>query len=155
VDIIETDATIEANFYYRLERALYLREAQHPALRYFANLMRTKTSIEVYYSADIGPRFNITHGVGLVIGPCHVIGSDFVAYGDVTLGQRKPRVPRETIKIGNHCMVCTGAKVLGDLTIGDNVRVGAGAILLSDAESNSTYAGVPARKVASIPPREN
>ena len=120
-------------------------------LPYFANLMRTKTAIEIYYSADIGPRFNIGHGAGLVIGPGHVIGSDFVAYDGVTLGQRHPRHPRETIIVGNHCKVCTGAKVLGQVRIGDHVRVAANAVLLTDAEAYCTYAGVPAVKVASRP----
>lgn len=155
VEIVETDATMEAIFYYRLERALFLREPNHPALRYFANLMRTKTSIEIYYSANIGPRFNIGHGAGLVIGPGHTIGSDFVVYGNVTLGQRRRRSPRETMVIGNHCTVCTGATVLGEIRIGDNVRIAAGAVLLADADSNSTYAGVPAIKVAATAPLDS
>jgi serine O-acetyltransferase len=152
VMLIETNATIEALFYYRLARSVYLREPNHPVLRYLANLMRTKTAIEIYYSADIGPRIVIGHGTGLVIGPGHVIGSDFTVYGDVMLGQRYEETPRQTITIGNHCIVCTGAKVLGSITMGDNVRVAAGAVLLNDADPNSTYAGVPAVKVATASP---
>jgi serine O-acetyltransferase len=152
VMIIETDATIEALFYYRLARSVYLRENKHPVLRYLANLMRTRTGTEIYYSADIGPRIVIGHGTGLVIGPQHVIGSDFAVYNDVTIGQRYEQTPRQTMVIGNRCTVCTGAKVLGALRLGDNVRIAAGAVLLADAESDCTYAGVPAVKVASAKP---
>ncbi len=153
VDIIETHTTIEAVFLYRLARSIFLRDPRHPSLRYFAHLMKSKTATEIYYSTQIGPRFRVEHGFGLVIGARNRIGSDFIVHQNVTLGQRRMFSPNESMTIGDHCVVGTGAKVLGAITVGDHVMVAANAVLLTDAESHATYAGVPAIKVKGGAPR--
>ena len=147
-EIIETDTTIEACLYYRLARSIFLRDPQHPSLRYLAQLMKLKTGMEIYYSTEIGPRFRIEHGIGIVIGPRNRIGSDFMVHQGVTLGQRRAHASHENMIIGDRCIVFAGAKILGTVKIGDDVKIGANAVLLSDAESNSTYAGIPAVKIA-------
>jgi serine O-acetyltransferase len=146
-DILETDTTIEACFYYRLARSVFLRDPKHPSLRYFAHLMKVKTGMEVYYSTEIGPRFRIEHGVGLVIGPRNRIGSDFTIHQGVTLGQRRMFSPNESMTIGNHCVIFAGAKVLGSVHIADYSVVAANAVLLTDTEPHGIYAGIPAVKV--------
>ncbi|MEP6667797.1 MAG: serine O-acetyltransferase [Chthoniobacter sp.] len=146
-EVIEIDARVQATLFYRIARGLYLHDATHPFLPYLAYLMRAKTGAEIYYSADIGPRLNVEHGMGIVVGPRHRIGSDFTIYQGVTLGQRRVNSPDEKMVIGDHCTVFSGAKLFGTITLGDHVRVAANAVLLTDAEAYSTYAGVPAVKV--------
>ena len=147
LDLIETDTTLEAVFLYRLVRSIFLHDPKHASLRYFAHLMKAKTSAEIYYSTEIGPRFRVEHGFGIAVGPRNRIGSDFIVHQGVTLGQRHMYSPHETMTIGHHCVIGAGAKVLGALTIGDHVKVAANAVLLTDAESHATYAGIPAVKV--------
>ncbi len=146
-DKIETDTTILAPLLYRIAHGIFRRDPQHAALPYFAQVMKLRTGMEIYYSTVIGPRFLVMHGIGTVVGPRSVIGSDFMIYQGVTLGQRRVLQPKERMVIGDHCTVFAGAKLIGNLRIGDHVNVGANAVLLTDAESNSTYAGIPAVKV--------
>jgi serine O-acetyltransferase len=144
--VLETDAPLQATFLYRISHALFRREPQHPALRYYAQLMRVRTAIELYYSTSIGPRLWIMHGAGAIIGPRHTIGSDFTFYQGVTLGHSRRFVPHENMVIGDGCTIFAGAKVLGALRLGDRVKVGANAVLLTDAETDGVYIGNPARK---------
>ena len=142
-----TDATIVGTLLYRLSHALFRAEPKHEALTYFAAFMRMRTGMEIYYSAEIGPRFRVMHGAGLVLGPRHRIGSDFTVYQGVTLGQRRNHCPEEFLTIGDRCTFFAGSAALGTLTIGDDVKLAANAVLLRDAEANATYAGIPAEKV--------
>jgi serine O-acetyltransferase len=145
--LLDTDAAVVAAMLYRISHALFRREPKHEALPYLAQFMRVRTSMEIYYSTEIGPRFKVMHGMGVVIGPRNRIGSDFAIYQGVTLGQRRFNCGDERIVIGNNCTLFAGAKVIGAITIGDHVNLAANAVLLGDAEANSTYAGVPAKKV--------
>lgn len=144
--VLETDAPFQATLLYRLAHALFLTEPEHPALRYFAFLLRARTAMEIYYSTEIAPGFRIIHGAGTVIGPRHRIGRSFTIYQGVTLGQKR-RGAGEFITIGDHSTIYAGAKVIGMVRIGDHVRVAANAVLIDDADSDSTYAGAPAVKV--------
>lgn len=146
-DSLQLDITLEAIFYYRLERAIFLACPEHPLLPYLANLMRIRTGIEIYYTTEIGAGFSIYHGTGIVIGPRHKIGKNFIIHQGVTLGQKRPFFSNESIVIGNNVIVFAGAKIIGNVTIGDNVIIGANSVLLSDAETNYNYAGIPARKI--------
>lgn len=145
--ILDTDATIVGTVLHRLSHALFLREPKHEALSYYAQFMRVRTGMEIYYSAEIGPRFRVMHGTGLVLGPRHKIGSDFTIYQGVTLGQRRNYCPDEFLTIGDRCTFFSGSVALGLLKIGDGVKLAANAVLLGDAEAESTYAGAPAKKV--------
>lgn len=145
--IVEIDAAQLGVLLYRIERGIFLREPGHPVLPFLAQLMRFRTGMEIYYSSEIGPRFWVVHGIGIVIGPRHRIGSDFMIYQGVTLGQKHIYSSEEHLTIGDGCIFFANASALGALTLGNNVKVAAGAVLLSDAVNDSTYAGVPARKV--------
>jgi serine O-acetyltransferase len=144
---LETDSALFGVLLYRIEHGIFRRDPAHPALPYLAQVMRMRTGMELYYSTQIGPRFRVMHGVGVVLGPRNRIGSDFTIYQGVTLGQRRQNSPHETMTIGNHCTIFSGAKVLGAVRIGDHVTIAANAVLLSDAQESSTYAGAPARMV--------
>lgn len=143
-DLIQYDPTIEAIFYYRMERELFLANPQHVLLNYLASAMRIRTGMELYYSSNIGPGFIIMHGVGIIIGPRNTIGKNFLIYQGVTIGQRTS--PQDVALIGDNVSVFAGAKIMGNVVIGDNVKIGANAVLLSNAEANSTYVGIPAKK---------
>ncbi len=145
--IFDTDATIVGTVLYRISHALFRTEPKHEALAYLAQFMRVRTGMEIYYSAEIGPRFRIMHGVGLVLGPRHRIGSDFTIYQGVTLGQRRNHCPDEFLTIGDRCTFFAGSAALGLLTIGSDMKLAANAVLLTDAEANATYAGAPAVKI--------
>ena len=109
--------------------------------RWISQWASRKTGVE------IGKRFFIDHGTGVVIGETAVIGDDVTIYQGVTLGGTGKDTGKRHPTIGNNVMIGAGAKVLGPLVIGDNSRIAAGAVVLSDIPSNSTAVGVPAKVV--------
>ncbi len=149
VEMIQLDPCLEAVLLYRVERSLFLDDPDDPLLPYLAGLMRLKTGIELYYSTEIGPGLNVMHGMGVVVGPRYKIGRNFTINHGATIGQSGADEP-ESIIIGDNVRIFAGAKVIGRVRIGDNVHIGANAVLIDDAESNSVYLGVPARKVRDL-----
>ena len=97
-----------------------------------------RTGIEIHPGAEIGRRFFIDHGTGIVIGETTVIGDDVTIYQGVTLGGTGKDTGKRHPTLGNHVMVGAGAKVLGPITIGNNVRIAAGAVVLTDIPDNCT-----------------
>ena len=128
-----------AHFYYKHNLKLLARFVSQRAVR--------KTGIEIHPGATIGRRLVIDHGVGIVIGETTEIGDDVLIYQGVTLGGTGKDVGKRHPTIGNNVMISAGAKVLGPFKIGDNSRVAAGAVVLSEVPPNSTVVGVPARVV--------
>ena len=106
----------------------------------FARLL---TGIEIHPGAEIGRRFFIDHGMGVVIGETTIIGDDVTLYQGVTLGGTGKETGKRHPTICNNVVVGTGARVLGNITIGENSRVGAGSVVLRDVPDNSTIVGVP------------
>ncbi|MBO5089706.1 MAG: serine O-acetyltransferase [Clostridia bacterium] len=128
-----------AHFYYKHNLKFLARFVSQRAVR--------KTGIEIHPGATIGRRLVIDHGVGIVIGETTEIGDDVLIYQGVTLGGTGKDVGKRHPTIGNNVMISAGAKVLGPFKIGDNSRVAAGAVVLSEVPPNSTVVGVPARVV--------
>jgi serine O-acetyltransferase len=145
--IIQTEPTIEAILFYRLERQLFLNDRNNELLPYLASTMIRRTGTEIYYSTEIGKGFNIQHGFGIVIGPRYTIGENFVIHQGVTLGQKNLNSPNETIIIGDNVTIAAGAKVLGDIKIGNNSIIAANAVVINDMEPNSIYGGIPAKRI--------
>ncbi len=106
-----------------------------------------RTNIEIHPDATIGKRLFIDHGTGVVIGETTEIGDDCTIYQGVTLGGTGKDKGKRHPTLGDHVMVGAGAKVLGPINIGNNVRIAAGAVVLSDIPDNCTAVGVPARVV--------
>lgn len=106
-----------------------------------------KTGIEIHPGAEIGRRFFIDHGTGIVIGETTVIGDDVTIYQGVTLGGTGKDVGKRHPTIGNNVLIGAGSKILGPVTVGDNTNIAAGAVVLDRIPSNSTAVGVPARVV--------
>ena len=106
-----------------------------------------RTNIEIHPDATIGKRLFIDHGTGVVIGETTEIGDDCTIYQGVTLGGTGKDKGKRHPTLGDHVMVGAGAKVLGPICIGNNVRIAAGAVVLNDIPDNCTAVGVPARVV--------
>jgi serine O-acetyltransferase len=106
-----------------------------------------KTGIEIHPAAQIGRRFFIDHGTGVVIGETTEIGDDVTIYQGVTLGGTGKDTGKRHPTIGNNVMIGAGAKVLGPFKIGDNAKIAAGAVVLEEIPPNTTAVGVPARVV--------
>lgn len=117
------------------------------AARWVSQIASRKTGIEIHPAVQIGKRFFIDHGTGVVIGETAVIGDDVTIYQGVTLGGTGKDTGKRHPTIGNNVMIGAGAKVLGPLTIGENTKIASGAVVLSDIPPNSTAVGVPARVV--------
>lgn len=117
--------------------------------RFFSNLGRMITGIEVHPQAEIGRRFFIDHGTGCVIGQTAIIGDDVTIYHGVTLGGVKGREKdgRRHPHVGDRAMIGAGAQVLGGITIGADAKIGANSVVLQDVPENSTVVGNPARLV--------
>ena len=108
---------------------------------------RRRTGIEIHPGATIGRRLVIDHGMGIVIGETAEIGDDCLIYHGVTLGGTGKDVGKRHPTIGNNVLIGTGAKVLGPFKVGDNSRIAANSVVLSEIPPNSTAVGVPARVV--------
>ena len=113
-------------------------------ISYFTRII---TGIEIHPGAKIGRRFFIDHGEGVVIGETTIIGDDVLIYQQVTLGGTGKESGKRHPTLGNNVIVGAGAKVLGNITIGDFVRIGAGSVVVEDVPERSTVVGVPGRVV--------
>ncbi len=122
--------------------------------RFLSQISRFFTGIEIHPGATIGRRFFIDHGMGVVIGETTEIGDDVLIYQNVTLGGTGNERGKRHPTIGNNVVIGTGAKVLGGIAIGDNVRIGAGSVVVKPAPDNSTVVGIPGRVVRYHVPRE-
>ena len=108
---------------------------------------RRRTGIEIHPGAKIGKRLVIDHGMGIVIGETAEIGDDCLIYHGVTLGGTGKDVGKRHPTIGNNVLIGAGAKVLGPFTVGNNSRIAANSVVLSEIPDDSTAVGVPARVI--------
>ncbi|MBQ6624696.1 MAG: serine O-acetyltransferase [Clostridia bacterium] len=115
--------------------------------RYVSQRAVKKTGIEIHPAAQIGKRFFIDHGTGVVIGETTIIGDDVTIYQGVTLGGTGKDTGKRHPTIGNHVMIGSGAKVLGPFKVGDYSKIASGAVVLEEIPPHSTAVGVPARVV--------
>lgn len=115
--------------------------------RWISQRSRHKTGVEIHPGATIGKGLFIDHGMGVVIGETTVIGDNCTIYQNVTLGGTGKDTGKRHPTLGNNVLVGSGAKVLGPFRVGDNARIAAGAVVLSEIPANATAVGVPARVV--------
>ena len=118
--------------------------------RLISQFARWVTGIEIHPGAQIGRGFFIDHGMGVVIGETAVIGDFVTLFQGVTLGGTGKDRGKRHPTLGNHVVVGAGAKVLGNITIGDFVKVGANSVVLRSVPSNSTVIGIPGRIIKTI-----
>lgn len=115
--------------------------------RWVSQITRFLTGIEIHPGATIGDRFFIDHGMGVVIGETTVIKEDVTIYQGVTLGGTGKETGKRHPTLDNRVVVGVGATVLGDITIGEDSKVGGGAVVITDVPSNCTVVGIPGRVV--------
>ncbi|MDQ2901877.1 MAG: serine O-acetyltransferase [Acidobacteriota bacterium] len=131
--------------------AHWLYTAQVPLLpRVISQWSRLITGIEIHPGAKIGRRFFIDHGMGVVLGETAEIGDDVLIYQGVTLGGTGHEKGKRHPTLGNRVVVGTGAKVLGGIRIGNNVKIGAGSVVVHSVPDNSTVVGIPGRVVRRV-----
>ena len=119
----------------------------HTLGRFLSHLGRFFTGIEIHPGATIGRRCFIDHGMGVVIGETTEIGDDVLLYQGVTLGGTGKERGKRHPTIGNNVVIGTGAKILGNITIGDHTKIGAGSVVIRSVPDHSTVVGVPGRVV--------
>lgn len=139
--------SLHALAFHKLSHALY--RAKVPFFpRLISQFARFITGIEIHPGAKIGRGLFIDHGMGVVIGETAEIGDNVTLYQGVTLGGTGKEKGKRHPTLGNNVLVGVGAKILGAITIGDNARVGGGAVVLKDVPPYATAVGVPARVVS-------
>ena len=150
------ESTLEVLLCYPGLHAILLHRLAHKlwvwGLRLIARLVshfsRLVTGIEIHPGARIGRRFFIDHGMGVVIGETAEIGDDVLLYQGVTLGGTGGEKGKRHPTLADHVVVGTGAKVLGNITIGARSKIGAGSVVVKSVPPHSTVVGVPGRVVA-------
>ena len=122
---------IHAVWGHRIAHFLWRRKLRLLA-RIYSNWVRTVTGIEIHPGAQIGRRFFIDHGMGVVIGETAIVGDDVMIYHDVTLGSTKYMKGKRHPTIGNGVVIGAGARVLGPITVGESARISANSIVIRD-----------------------
>ena len=144
LSVILTYPGLHALFYYRIAHTLYGWHLFFFA-RSLSQFARWLTGIEIHPGARIGKGLFIDHGMGVVIGETAVIGNDVTLFQGVTLGGTGKEKGRRYPTLGNHVVVGAGAKVLGNIRIGNDSIIGANAVVVRDVPEHSTVVGVPGR----------
>src|SRR6266436_4026905 len=134
---------------HRMAHRLY-RAGWFTLARVISQFSRTMTGIDIHPGARIGRRFFIDHGMGVVIGETSEIGDDVLLYQGVTLGGTGKATGKRHPTIGHGVVIGTGAKILGDIRVGDYVKVGAGSVVVRPVPAYSTVVGVPGRVVGGM-----
>jgi|SRR5580704_1306369 serine O-acetyltransferase len=148
IEIVLCYPGFHAVLIHRFAHKLYQSGFNLPA-RIVSQINRSLTGIDIHPGAQLGRRLFIDHGMGVVIGETTQIGDDVLIYQNVTLGGTGKEKGKRHPTIGNHVVVGTGAKVLGNIVLGDYVKVGAGSVVVKSVPQYSTVVGVPGRIVRS------
>lgn len=139
---------LHAIWLYRVAHKIWNAEFKAFA-RLISHLGRFLTGIEIHPGAKIGRRFFIDHGMGVVIGETTEIGDDVLIYQGVVLGGVSIQKVKRHPTIGSNVVVGAGAILLGPIKIGDRARIGAGSVVVKDVPDGATAVGVPGRVVLS------
>lgn len=137
---------LHALWMHRLAHRLWRGNARFSA-RLLSQVARFLTGIEIHPGASIGRRLFIDHGMGVVIGETAVIGDDVTIYHGVTLGGTSLEKGKRHPTVGNRVTIGAGAKILGNIYVGDDSRIGANAVVVKDTPPNSVVVGIPGQIV--------
>jgi serine O-acetyltransferase len=136
LEVFLTYPGVHAVWNYRISHWLWKHNIKLLA-RMFSNRARRRTGIEIHPGAQIGRRFFIDHGIGVVIGETTEIGDDVMLYHNVTLGARRFTTGKRHPTIGNRVIIGAGAKILGPVKIEDDVRIPYNSVVIQDVKKNS------------------
>ena len=145
-EIITCYSGVQAVIIYRLTHLLW-RYKLYWLARFISTFARIITGIEIHPGAIIGRRFFIDHGMGVVIGETSEIGDDCMIYHGVTLGGTSWDKEKRHPTLMNGVIIGAGAKILGPVTLGKNVRVGSNSVVVRSIDDNETVVGIPGRVV--------
>ena len=135
---------LQALWSHRLAHFLWRHRCRFPA-RFVSHVSRFLTGIEIHPGAEIGRRFFIDHGMGVVIGETTKIGDDVLIYQGVVLGGTSLSKGKRHPTVGNNVVFGAGAVALGAINIGDGVRIGSGSVVIESVPPDVTIVGVPGR----------
>lgn len=141
-----TYSGVRALIWHRRANRLYRMHLKFLA-RVVSQYAKRRTGIEIHPAAKIAPGVFIDHGSGVVIGETAEVGTGTVLFQGCTLGGTGKETGKRHPTIGENCVISAGAKVLGNITVGDYAKVGAGAVVLKNVPPHATVVGVPARVV--------
>jgi serine O-acetyltransferase len=142
LEVLLCYAGLHAVWFYRINHWLWNRSFFLLA-RWLSQVARFFTGIEIHPGAKIGRRLFIDHGLGVVIGETAIVGDDVTLYQGVTLGGTGKEHGKRHPTIEDSVVIGGGAKVLGNITVGRNCRIGAGSVVLRNVPEDSTVVGVP------------
>ncbi len=145
-EVLTTYPGLHAVLFHRLAHWLWNHGLKWLA-RWISAVARWLTGIEIHPAANIGRRFFIDHGMGVVVGETTEIGDDCTLYHGVTLGGTSWKKGKRHPTLGNNVVVGAGAKILGPVRMGDGARIGSNAVVLRDVPGGATAVGVPGRIV--------
>ena len=145
-EIFLTYSGVRALSMHRFANRLYRMHLKLLA-RMVSQYCKRRTGIEIHPAAKIAAGVFIDHGEGVVIGETAEVGTGTVIYQGCTLGGTGKETGKRHPTVGENCVISAGAKVLGNITIGDFAKIGAGAVVLKDVPPHATVVGVPARVV--------
>jgi serine O-acetyltransferase len=131
---------------HRFENLLW-RHGLHGLARLLSQVTRFFTGIEIHPGAQLGHGVFIDHGMGVIIGETAIVGDDVVIYQGVTLGGTGKESGKRHPNLGDRVIVGVGACILGNITIGNDCKIGGGAVVLDNVPDNCTVVGVPGRVV--------
>ncbi|WP_055666860.1 serine O-acetyltransferase EpsC [Desnuesiella massiliensis] len=149
VEVLLLYPSVHALILYRIAHKLYNKKLFFVA-RLISQLGRFLTGIEIHPGAKIGRGLFIDHGMGVVIGETAEVGDNVTIYHGVTLGGTGKEKGKRHPTIGDNVIIGSGAKVLGPIYIGNNVKIGANSVVLKDVPSYATAVGIPARIIEKI-----
>src|SRR6187399_1278617 len=150
IEILLCYPGVHAVLFHRLAHPLY--KAGVPLVpRLISQISRWLTGIEIHPGATIGRRFFIDHGMGVVIGETSVVGDDVMLYHDVTLGGRSMAKVKRHPTVGDRVTIGSGARVLGDINLGDDSKVGANSVVTRDVPPGAVAVGIPAQIREPVP----
>lgn len=144
VEVLTSYPGIQAVLLYRIAH-FFFRLGLPFVPRYISNIARQITGIDIHPGAKIGKNLFIDHGTGVVIGETAEIGDNVILYQGVTLGGIHLESEKRHPTLGSNIVVGAGAKLLGPIILGDNVKVGANSVVTKDIPPNSIVVGVPGR----------
>ena len=146
LEVLTTYPGVHAILAHRLSHRLW-QNGWRFAARFLSFLSRTLTNVDIHPGATIGHRFFIDHGAGVVIGETAEVGDDVTLYHGVTLGGTSWNKGKRHPTLADGVVVGAGAKILGPISIGERVRVGANSVVVKDVPADRTVVGVPGRIV--------
>ena len=136
IEVILTYPGLHAVWGYRIAHLLWNLKLKLLA-RIYSNWIRAVTGIEIHPAAKIGRRFFIDHGMGVVIGATAIVGDDVMIYHDVTLGARTGGSGKRHPTIGNNVVIGAGARVLGDISVGNGVKIAANMVVTKSVPAST------------------